>query len=1407
MPPADGGQMMVHHGGPRGGETMPLANLMENIIQRTYHELTVLSELLPRKTDMDRKIEIVQFASRTRQLFIRLLALVKWASTSNKVDKCTEICNFLEQQSMLYIDTADTLAKMSRETLVNARLPNFSLPCAIDVLTLGTYPRLPTCIREKIVPPDAITPTEKRQTLQTLTKVIQYRLVSSELPPQMRKLRIENGRVKFHVEHEFEVILTLMGDSPTIPWRLLDINILVEDPDTGDGKSLVHSLQVNYIHQLAQSRLVDNNRPLHDLYKVLHSFCQSLQLEVLNSQTLRLIRERMGDNIRIDEYTVGRCLVVSYWRDQTKKDKQDPVVYKLKVHVSEEDEGKPLQISHSPVMSAEESHRVGLAIKSNHLSIERLLMQTIEVRIHAKLKDLSKEFQKYVIGQCEMKDLPIALHVPVLNPTLEFEHLRVMMDSQRGSILASLCGIEGVQEVQELEEFLNSGEWKNLGKFIVNLRLQLVLIRCEKSVQYLPTTCQKHLPLIISPNHPLEEVSKSRFYIRVPKQSSHYVIVALEESKNRKVDIKYYMIETTPCTADGTDDELAEDVGSKLYLRAGRLYPLDEFSFTHGPYTKIYPESEESDYEIQQKKRKLLLGEYEGPKNKKMKGSVYMIPELTYILSSCEERLAFVNLGLEFQKNGVVHSGVQVDCEGTCFCLSIASMPDVPNIMKETMEGLKKALLSLKVRILCKPTRSWIVECLFARSPLQSLSRKESGPIQRVIYMHEIKSEDSSKKVVLMILEEWTSIANLYSLVKDFSLVYNDTRTKLHQCVNIESYSYRRLSMLYGPNRTNVVNIQWRSDAKQFQLSLGSVGQSPTINPHFIMLTQIQQELNCTRSLAQLSQVLHETCGPMASINKLPTAIVHAGASNLKQLFQNFTIMPQSTTHVRISFRQVICIDVHFRSNGIVALRDGAFSLFDNSKVVDGFNPAPMFKAFLTMHVDDSVTGLHMRRISTAEDDNPPSPIGMDAVDVFSMSQQPSIGSPASRRGDGGLRFPSPMTPPSNPHTPASPARMPGIAPSPSTNLIGTPSPATLLTGGSPAPPQQIQINSPGSFVPMPSPVSSFVTPQGPSPASRHGAATSPGHPALHSPQTMGKDGDLSKPSVQLSHSSRMLPQKAWAASIPTLLSNEAFDILLTPCMVAGAVCAVSPLERFLGCAFLRKNLPRIIQAEEELVTVPVQGTQPHVIQFKTEILQFRVSYNMNSFQSIHLNVQSTPDLREHWPAEVLEVVQQFFELKIACPPFKLNTVRAFCRLIGTPIRVLKDCIEIMRMELCPDNRHKWSVQWCLTVPPACAFVAPAGTPAVVFKKATGKMLFMLQFTKNVQQGGIEPQTMYTQLLYDINKNAIEQMQGPNLARQIHTSQYMAISQLLKRYSDMYQSSPECLVFPAVREILQKFDS
>ena len=46
-----------------------------------------------------------------------------------------------------------------------------------------------------------------------------------------------------------------------------------------------------------------------------------------------------------------------------------------------------------------------------------------------------------VVG--EIRDLPIALHVPLLEPSMDSEKLRVMVDSQRGGLLASVPASKG----------------------------------------------------------------------------------------------------------------------------------------------------------------------------------------------------------------------------------------------------------------------------------------------------------------------------------------------------------------------------------------------------------------------------------------------------------------------------------------------------------------------------------------------------------------------------------------------------------------------------------------------------------------------------------------------------------------------------------------------------------------------------------------------------------------------------------------------------------------------------------------------------------------------------------------------------------------------------------------------------
>jgi mediator of RNA polymerase II transcription subunit 14 len=71
-----------------------------------------------------------------------------------QVDKCNTIMVFLEKQSTTFLETADQLARMARETLVRATLPNFHLPAAAEILTTGGYTRLPRCIKVSVADPD-----------------------------------------------------------------------------------------------------------------------------------------------------------------------------------------------------------------------------------------------------------------------------------------------------------------------------------------------------------------------------------------------------------------------------------------------------------------------------------------------------------------------------------------------------------------------------------------------------------------------------------------------------------------------------------------------------------------------------------------------------------------------------------------------------------------------------------------------------------------------------------------------------------------------------------------------------------------------------------------------------------------------------------------------------------------------------------------------------------------------------------------------------------------------------------------------------------------------------------------------------------------------------------------------------
>ncbi|XP_016429491.1 mediator of RNA polymerase II transcription subunit 14-like isoform X4 [Sinocyclocheilus rhinocerous] len=1272
-----------------------LSLLIEFLLQRTYHEITLLAELLPRKTDMERKIEIVQFASRTRQLFVRLLALVKWASNAGKVEKCAMISSFLDQQAYLFVDTADRLASLARDALVHARLPSFAIPFAIDVLTTGSYPRLPTCIRDKIIPPDPITKAEKQTTLNQLNQILRHRLVTTDLPPQLANLTVANGRVKFRVEGEFEATLTVMGDDPDIPWRLLKLEILVEDKETGDGRALVHSMQVNYIHELVQSRLFGDDKPLQDMYNCLHSFCLSLQLEVLHSQTLMLIRERWGDLVQVERYVPAKCFTLSVWNQQVLGRKTGTApVHKVTIRIDETDGSKPLQISHEPPLPACDSRLMERAMKIDHLSVEKLLIDSVHARSHQKLQEL-----KAILKSSNPSDnsfietaLP-TLVIPILEPCGRSECLHIFVDLHSGMFQPMLYGVDQSM-LDDVEKNIND-DMKRIVTWLQQLKFWLGEQRCRQSVKHLPTLCTDTLHLSNLTTHPVGNLSKHRLFIKLTRLPQYYIVVEMFDVSNNPTELlyKYYFLSVSQIESEDALpsaqllqqfkpnlEELVQDISSGRMARPGA-------------------------------KRK-LSGEQSAIEPKKPKRSGEMCAfskELAHLVAMCDTNMPLIGLRCELSIMEIPHQGVQVEGDGCSHAIRILKVPPFKGVSKETRKALERSLLDCTFRLQGRNNRTWVADLVFSSCPLNSTANKEQASTRHVYLTYEnpLSEPVGGRKVVEMFLNDWNSISQLYECVLEFSRALPEMPSYLSLFSEIRLYNYRKLVLCYGNTKGSSVTIQWNSVTQRYHLALGTVGpNSGCSNCHNIILHQLQEMFNKTPNVVQLLQVLSDTQAPLNAINKLPTVPMLGLTQRTNTAYQCFSILPQSPTHIRLAFRNMYCIDIYCRSRGVVAIRDGAYSLFDNTKIVEGFYPAPGLKTFLNMFVDSNQDA---RRRSVNEDDNPPSPISMDDTFMPHPQTQPP-----------GRGVYPPLTSPPNPyHVPPSP---------------------------------------------------SMITTQ------------SPGSQAMPPP--------------------RKLPQRSWAASIPTILTHSKLHVLLLPspmpCPVPGLAGSYlcSPLERFLGSVIMRRHLQRIIQLEPNLTIV--NSNEPGVIMFKTEVLKCRVALNPKTYQTLQLKV--TPENTGPWSQEELQVLEKFFETRVAGPPFKYNTLNAFTKLLGAPTNILRDCVRIMKLELFPDQAAQlnWNVQFCLTIPPSAPPIAPPGTIAVVLKT---KMLFFLQLTQRLPVPQ-EPISIIVPIVYDMATGLTQQADIPRQHSSSGAAALM-VSSILRRFNEHHPPRQgECTIFAAVHELM-----
>ncbi|KAI6128239.1 mediator complex subunit MED14-domain-containing protein [Pisolithus croceorrhizus] len=320
-----------------------LGELLSRVAQGTYAELVELAETLPNMSDAARKRTLADWVVKTKKQVVKLYAVMKWARDADTVQTCMNITGFLMNQNQQFLDVIGRLT-YAKERLDPARVRNHDLLTSLDVLTSGTYQRLPSVIKKSFIPDRPLTDTEVIKTLNAIEDTIRYRLRMTEIiPVEMSQHRIADGRVHFNVPKLFETSLCLRGGEKDDEWFFVSVKFLFkvggdatgnrELPQEPTGLLKRHivneaNARMAYYLPFPETTDVPSNiekperpklpegtidAPLVRLYNFLQMMSLSYQLEILWYQAQRMRSLGWADYLKVEMLNNRKTLFVSYW--------------------------------------------------------------------------------------------------------------------------------------------------------------------------------------------------------------------------------------------------------------------------------------------------------------------------------------------------------------------------------------------------------------------------------------------------------------------------------------------------------------------------------------------------------------------------------------------------------------------------------------------------------------------------------------------------------------------------------------------------------------------------------------------------------------------------------------------------------------------------------------------------------------------------------------------------------------------------------------------------------------------------------------------------------------------------------------------------------------------------------------
>ncbi|ORX58215.1 MED14-domain-containing protein [Hesseltinella vesiculosa] len=488
---------------------VPLRLLIGKMISKSYSELMTLTDTLPSMSDVERKRQILYYITHTRKQFLKLM----------------NIMAYLANQNRMFQESVDYLHKIHAE-LPGARVRNFDILTAVDVLTTGTYQRMPTKIQDMLPPP----PLTDEQVLETFDKMndeLRLRMLTKEaLPVTMKNYRIENGRIYFHVNNEFEVSMTLMGNVDQRKWWIVSLDILVQPTNTGSAAEVditLNDTQKQRLRTNAQTQLTppENDQlffPLVNVYDYLHLFCLNMQLEILYMQATMMAKTRWMDQLKVHMNSARTSLTLIYWGGGTQTShwgspQESVEAQKLALTVRDEwkgliqksglgasvaladldDQAKtkvfaslkyPKTLLITLWNGDKDLHSDGPLLDASKLNVEQLLLhvtafhrQSILAKFHQLLDTQTTFLEENGLRFIDKSDQQDTHSQPLTVQFRPDRYVHIDVDSRTGRVKTSETGRhrgDGDLKLRSLEDRLNTDP-TNLARHLVWLRSEVVI--------------------------------------------------------------------------------------------------------------------------------------------------------------------------------------------------------------------------------------------------------------------------------------------------------------------------------------------------------------------------------------------------------------------------------------------------------------------------------------------------------------------------------------------------------------------------------------------------------------------------------------------------------------------------------------------------------------------------------------------------------------------------------------------------------------------------------------------------------------------------------------------------------------------------------------------------------------------